>query len=134
MCFEDCLVASITAQELEDDLAGVDTSVGDLIRAEEVEAMARKTWYFGESLMTKRMISKLEREWMISVGRAKPLQGETVPSPGKGYAMVFEDYFSCGIHLSSIKFLTLSKFYWACESYDPQLDLDTFCTYYELQR
>jgi hypothetical protein len=33
-----------------------------LIRAKEVEAMAGKTWDFGESLMTKRMINKLERE------------------------------------------------------------------------
>jgi hypothetical protein len=81
-------------------------------------------------------------------------QGEIVPSPGKDYAIVFKDYFSCGLRLPSIKFLcqvleefdlqihhltlngflTLSKFCWACESYGATPDLVTFCAYYELQR
>ena len=42
-CFEECMIASAEAQEFEEDLAGVEASVGDLIGAEEVEAMARKT-------------------------------------------------------------------------------------------
>ena len=37
-------------------------------------------------------------------------------------------------HLTPNGFLTLSKFCWACESYGVEPDLDTFCTYYELQR
>jgi hypothetical protein len=77
-----------------------------------------------------------------------------MPSPAEGYAMVFRDYFSCGLRLPSVTFLrevfeefqiqihhltpngflTLSKFYWACESYDAEPNVDTFCTYYELQR
>ena len=31
-------------------------------------------------------------------------------------------------------FLTLSKFCWACVSYGAELDVDTFCAYYELQK
>jgi hypothetical protein len=77
-----------------------------------------------------------------------------VPSPGEGYAVVFKDYFSCGLRLPYIKFLrqvlevfqvhihhltpngflTLSKFCWACESYGAEPNVDTFCAYYELQR
>jgi hypothetical protein len=35
--------------------------------------MARKTWDFGPSLMTKKMITKLEKEEMSPLGQAKPL-------------------------------------------------------------
>ena len=41
--FEECMVAIAEAQELEEDLAGVEASIGDLVGAEEVEAMASKT-------------------------------------------------------------------------------------------
>ena len=41
--FEECMVAIAEAQELEEDLAGVEASIGDLARVEEVEAMAGKT-------------------------------------------------------------------------------------------
>jgi len=37
------MVAIAEAQELEEDLAGVEASIGDLVGAEEVEAMASKT-------------------------------------------------------------------------------------------
>ena len=43
MCFEECMVAIAEAQELEEDLAGVEASIGDLVGAEEAEAMAGKT-------------------------------------------------------------------------------------------
>jgi hypothetical protein len=76
-----------------------------------------------------------------------------MPSLGKDYAVVFKDYFSCGLHLPSAKFLcqvleefelqihyltpndflTLSKFCWACDSYGATPNLDTFCAYYELR-
>ena len=99
------MVASAEAQELVEDLASVEASIGDLIGAEEAGLMARKTWDFGPSLMTKNMIAKLEKEGMFPAGQAKPPQGETVPSPGKDYAVVFKDYFSCGLCLPSVKFL-----------------------------
>ena len=55
-----------------EDLASIEASVGDLIGAQEAGLMARKTWDFGPSLMTKKMIAKLEKEGMFPVGRAKP--------------------------------------------------------------
>ena len=42
-CYEECMVAIAEAQELEEDLAGVEASLGDLVGAEEVEVMAGKT-------------------------------------------------------------------------------------------
>jgi hypothetical protein len=62
------MVASVEAQGLEEDLASVEASVGDLIEAEEAGLMAGKTWDFGPSLMTKKMIAKLEKEGMFPVG------------------------------------------------------------------
>jgi len=46
---------------------------------------------------------------------------------------VLEEYDLQIHHLTPNGFLTLSKFCWACESYGATPDLDTFCTYYELQ-
>ena len=66
------MVASAETLELVEDLASVKASVGDLIRPEVVGLMARKTWDFGPLLMTKKMITKLEKEGMFTVGRAKP--------------------------------------------------------------
>ena len=43
MHFEECMVAIAEAQELEEDLAGVDASLGDLVGAEEAKVMASKT-------------------------------------------------------------------------------------------
>ena len=37
------MIASAEARELEEDLAGVEASIGDFIGAEEIEAMAEKT-------------------------------------------------------------------------------------------
>ena len=41
--FEECMITSAEARELEEDLVGVEASIGDLIGAEETEAMAGKT-------------------------------------------------------------------------------------------
>lgn len=41
--FEECIVASITAQELEEDLASVSASIGDLVEGGEEEVMVEKT-------------------------------------------------------------------------------------------
>jgi hypothetical protein len=56
------MIASVEARELEDDIARVEASVGDLIGAEETETMAKKTWDFGLYLMTKKMLADLEKE------------------------------------------------------------------------
>jgi hypothetical protein len=56
------MLMSAEARELEEDLTSVDTSIGDLVRGGEAESMARKAWDFGESLVTERMIKKMEKE------------------------------------------------------------------------
>jgi hypothetical protein len=77
--FEECIVASITTQELEEDLASVSASIGDLVGGSEAEVMAEKTWDFGESLVTEKMIKKMEKEGYLSASRAEPaLLGETI--------------------------------------------------------
>jgi hypothetical protein len=40
------MMASITAQELKEDVAGVEASISDLVGASEGELMAGKTWDF----------------------------------------------------------------------------------------
>jgi hypothetical protein len=70
--FEECMVASAAAQDLEEDLASIVASIGDLIGVKEAGLMARKTWDFGPSLMTKKTIAKLEKAEMFPLGRAKP--------------------------------------------------------------
>jgi hypothetical protein len=100
------MVASITAQELEQDLVGVEASISDLVVANEGELMADKTWDFGESSITEEMITKMEEEGYFKAGQAKPPPvGETVPSPAQGYAIVFRVYFTCGLRLPPISFL-----------------------------
>jgi hypothetical protein len=100
------MVASVEAQELEEDLARVNASIGDLVRESETEAMAGKTFAFSESLITEKMIRKMEKEGYFPIGQAEPPPaGQTVPSPAEGYAMVFRDYFCCGLHRPPITFL-----------------------------
>jgi hypothetical protein len=54
--------------------------------------------------MTKKMLADLE-ERFFPTGRAKLPQGETVPDTDRDYAIVFKDYFVCGLHLPSVKLL-----------------------------
>ena len=58
------------------------------------------------------MILQLKKDECIPQGWAKLPQGETVPEPSKDYAVVFKDFFACGLRLPSIKFLreVLQKF------------------------
>lgn len=100
------MVDVFEARDLEEDLASVDASVGDLVRGSESEAMVAKTWDFGQSLMTEEMIQDLEREGCFAASWAKLLpKGQTVPSPVEGFAVVFKDYFSCGLCLLTVPFL-----------------------------
>jgi hypothetical protein len=55
------MLTSDEACDLEEDL----TSIGDLVGGGETETMARKTWDFGESLVTERMIKKMEKEGLF---------------------------------------------------------------------
>jgi len=104
--------------------------------------------------MTQEMIEGLEKAGCFAKGKGRPQQGETVPRSGVADAVVFKDFFACGLRFPAVRFLrevlenfkvqlhhltpnsilTLSKFCWACESYGLEPDLDTFCEHYELQR
>jgi len=143
------------AQDLEETLSDVEASVGDLISAKEFEAMAGITFEFGESTVRSEHIADMVEVGFFKDGRAKaPPAGQTVPAPEEGYAVVFRDFFTCRLrippyhflrevmesfnvelqHFSPNGILTLSKFAWACESYGAMPHIDTFCSYFELQR
>ena len=98
------MLANAEAIELEEDLADIEASVGDLITAEEVEDMASvgKAWDFGPSLMTKDMIKVLEEAGCFSEKKAKPLQGETVPKSLAVDVIIFRDFFAYGLRLLAI--------------------------------
>ena len=66
-----------------EDLKSVESSVADLITAEEVEDMAgpSKTWDFSPSLMTVDMIGELWKLGYFGEAKVKPPEGETVPKP-----------------------------------------------------
>jgi hypothetical protein len=148
------MVASALAQELEE-FAGLETSDDELCCTEDFPTMAGKTWFFGPSTITEADLAEMQGEGYFRAGRAVPSPvGETIPKPPEGFTGVFKDFFTCGLrfpctsflgqvleafwvqlhHLTPNGFLTLSKFCWACESYGTKLDIDTFCTYYELQK
>ena len=150
------MVASAEAQEFAEDMGSVEAFVADLITTEEAEDMAgsSRTWDFGPSLMTEDMIEELRKLGMFGETKVKPPQGETVPRPQAADAMVFKDFFLCGLRFPAARFLlqvlevfvvhlhhvtpngivTLSKFCWACLSYGAEPNVGTFCEYYELQR
>ena len=112
-----------------------------------------KSWDFGPSLMTEEAIKSLEEEGCFLEGKGRLPHGETVPRPEVDEAIVFKDFFACGLQIPPIYFLRLvlenfkvqlhhltpngilmlSKFCYACETYGAPPDLDTFCVYYELQ-
>lgn len=147
------MLRSAEARELEDDLASVDASIGDLIRGSETKVMARKTFDIVPSLVTEKAI----RRWR---GRGtSPLGGASFYQRGKLYlrcrrvtlwysettspvafacppspSWVLEAFQLQLHHLTPNGFLSLSKFCWACESYGAAPNLDTLCTYYELQK
>ena len=152
------MLASASALEfeklLEEDLGSVSASVGDLITADSRD-MAIKSWDFGPSAITEDSVVEMLKESYFPSLRIKiPPPGQTVPELEEGYAVVFRDFFTCGLHLPYVPFLrglletfnvqlhhltptaflTLSKFCWACVSYGAELDVDTFCAYYELQK
>lgn len=144
--------ASAEAQE---ELENVEVFVGELaLPPKDKKMVLAKSWDFGPSHTTAVAIHNLEKEGSFAVGKARlPPRRETVPHPGPNEAVVFKDFFSCGLRIPAVYFLrlvlvsfklrlhhltpngilTLSKFCYACETYGSDLDLDTFCAYYELQ-
>jgi len=147
------MVAIALAQELEE-FAGLETSDDELCCTEEFPTMAGKTWFFGPTI-TEADLAEMQDEGYFRAGCAiPPSVGETIPKPPEGFAVVFKDFFMCGLrfpctsflgqvleafrvqlhHLNPNGFLTLSKFCWVYESHGAKPDIDTFCTYYELQK
>lgn len=145
-------MVSTKAQE---DLANVEASIEDLVpKGGEKKFVMKKTWEFGPSLVTEEMIGELAVQGCFPEGKGWPSGGETVPHPELNEAVIFKDFFACGLHFPSVTFLRLvlgsfkvqlhhltlnkilmlSKFCWVCESYGLEPELDTFCAYYELQR
>ena len=104
--------------------------------------------------MTEEAIQSLEEEGCFLEGKCCLPRGEVVPLPEVDEVIMFKDFFAYGLQIPLIYFLrlvletfkvqlhhltpngilTLSKFCYACETYGALPDLDTFCTYYELQR
>jgi len=153
--FEDWMLEVAAAQDLEETLSDVEASVGDLISVKDFESMAAITFEFGESTIRPQDIADMVEVGFFKEGRAKvPPAGQTVLMPEEEYTIVFRDFFTCGLqippyaflrqvmeafnielqHFSPNGILTLSKFAWACESYGAVPYIDTFCSYFELQR
>ena len=142
--------------EVQDDLENIEASIRDLIPVSPVKkarVQMAKSWDFGTLLMTGEVIKALEDEGYFLAGKGHPSRGETVPQLEVDEAIIFKDFFPCGLSIPPIYFLhlvfetfkvqlhhltpngvlTLSKFCYACETYGAPPDLDTFCAYYELQ-
>jgi len=96
----------VAAQDLEETLSDVEVSVGDLISAKEFEAMATITFEFGESTVRPEDIADMVEVGFFKEGRAKaPPAGQTVPAPEEEYAVVFRDFFTCGLRMPPYHFL-----------------------------
>ena len=97
------MIASAEALGLEEDFSGVEASVADLITTEEAVDMANtsKTWDFRPSLMTKDMIDDLRKLGCFGDSKVKPPEGETIPKPKAADAVVFRDFFICGLRFST---------------------------------
>ena len=103
--------------------------------------------------MTKDMIEDLRKLGCFWDAKVKPPEEETIPKTKAADAVVFRDFFLCGLrfpaarflrqvleafevqlyHLTSNGIVALSKFCWACLSYGAEPNGSTFCEYYELQ-
>ena len=101
------MIVSVEALGLEEDLSGVEASIADLITTEEVRDMAStsKTWDFGPSLMIKDMIEGLRKLGCFRDAKVKPPDGETIPKPKAADAVVFRDFFLCGLRFPAARFL-----------------------------
>ena len=94
------------AQDLEETLSDVEASVGDLISLKEFKSMPTITFEFGESTIKPQDIADMAEVGFFKEGRAKsPPAGQTVPAPEEEYAMVFRDFFTCGLQFPPYAFL-----------------------------
>jgi len=94
------------AQDLEETLSDVEASVGDLISAKEFELMVANTFEFGESTIRPQDIADIVEVGFFKEGRAKaPPAGQTVLAPEEEYAVVFRDFFTCGLRIPPYHFV-----------------------------
>ena len=63
-----------------------------------------KTWDFRPSLMTKDMIEDLWKLGYFGDAKVKPPYGETIPKPKATDAVVFRDFFLCGLRFPAACF------------------------------
>ena len=90
---------------VEEDLGSVSVSVGDLIIVDS-GVMAIKSWDFDPSSITEEAVTEMLKESYFPSMRVKiPPLGQTVLEPEEGYAVVFRDFFTCGLRLPYIPFL-----------------------------
>ena len=106
---QECMLASASALELEklleEGLGSVSTSVGDLIVVDS-GVMAIKSWDFSPSSITEEAVAEMLKESYFPSSRVKiPPPGQTIPEPEEGYAVVFWDFFTCGLCLPYVPFL-----------------------------
>ena len=101
------MIVSAEALALEEDLSRFEASIADFITTEEVgdKAGTSKTWDFGPSLMTKDMIEELRQLGCFGDAKVKLLEGETIPKPKAANAVVFRDFFLCGLRFLAVHFL-----------------------------
>jgi len=97
------MLASASALEfeklVEEDLGSVSASVRDLIAADSID-MVIKSWDFGPFSITEEAIAKMLKESCFPSSRVKiPPPGQTILEPEEGYAVVFWDFFTCGLRL-----------------------------------
>lgn len=81
-------------------MENVEASVGDLVpvsSAERSRVQMAKSWDFGPTLMTEEAIKLLEEEGCFLEGKGHLPRGEIVPHPEVDEAIVFKDFFACGL-------------------------------------
>ena len=115
---------------LEEDLSGVEASIADLITSKEAANMAglSRTWDFGPSLMTKDMIEELQQLGCFGDAKVKPPEGETIPKLKAADAMVFRDFFLCGLRFPAACFVRQ-----VLEAFEVQLQAMPLATYCVLE-
>ena len=68
-------------------------------------AGSSRMWDFGPSLMMKDMIKELRQLGCFGDAKEKPPEGEMIPKPKAADAMVFRDFFLCGLRFPATCFL-----------------------------
>lgn len=103
------MMVSARAQDLEDTLSDVDASPKDLVEGGSKTGGGKveleKTFEFGPSLITEADLKEYVKLGWFNEGRARPSGGESVPRPEFGEAVVFHDFFVCGLCMPPFKFM-----------------------------